>query len=132
MGENIQKILDGFDKLKLLVGNPKYSEREIAGFENTVGCKLPETFKTALRAGYIDKGTFHFIIPRLYEYDNSMVVFGSWNEDIFMFDTKQGNGDYPIYVVVGEKDKKPEKRFNNFYEWFDSVLKSVASTNYPE
>ncbi len=132
MKKDIYKVLEGFRKVNLLKGNPRYTEEEITNFEKSVGYKLPEDYKIVLRAGYIDKGNFHFVTPRRFEYDESMIVFGTWNKDIFMFNTKEGDGDYTVYVTVGEDDKTPEKRFNNFADWFDSVLHSVGPTNYPE
>jgi hypothetical protein len=131
MSKDIQKIIHGFEKVKLLVGNPRYSEHQVSEFERSVGYKLPDDFKTVLRAGYIDKGNFHFLTPHRFEHDETMIVFGSWNDDVFMFDTKEGNGDYPVCVTVGKADKAPEKRFNNFYEWFESVLSAVSGTNFP-
>lgn len=132
MKQDIHKILEGFRRANLLKGNPRYTETQIAEFENNVGYKLPEDYKTALKAGYIDKGNFHFVTPRRFEHDDSMIVFGTWNKDIFMFSTREGHGDYPVYVSVGEEDTNPEKRFNNFVEWFEAVLHAVGPTNNPE
>lgn len=132
MKKDIHKILEGFQKVKLLVGHPKYSDTDIEEFEKNVGCKLPADYIATLKAGYINKGNFHFVIPKRFEHNPEMIVFGTWNKDIFMFNTKEGNGDYPVYITVGDEDKEPEKRFENFAAWLDEVLHSVGPTNYPE
>lgn len=131
MSKNISNLIKKFDKLKRLIGNPKYTERDVAEFEKNVNCKLPPDYRATLLAGYIDKGTFHFLIPKRHEGDKKFVIFGKWHDDIFMFDTSADTEDYPVYVIVGDNDKKPEKRFNNFYSWLESVLSSVSSTNFP-
>jgi hypothetical protein len=128
--KDINTILNGFQKMNLLVGTPRYSDEDIQLFEKNIGIALPEDYKTVMKAGYIDKGNFHFVTPNKYNLDDTLIVFGSWNDDLFMFDTKEGNGNYPVCVTVGSKDKHPEKRFSDFYTWFESVLKANAQTGF--
>jgi len=47
-----------------------------------------------------------------------------------MFDTEAGIKDMPVYVIVKETGH-PEKCFENFYEWLNTVLNSVASAHFP-
>ncbi|MCB1155933.1 MAG: SMI1/KNR4 family protein [Leptospiraceae bacterium] len=128
--KNIEDLIRGFDRLNMHPGTPRYTQREVEEFEKNAGCKLPPDYKKTLLAGYIDKGTFHFLPPKKYDKDSSFVVFGKWHDDIFLFDTSANTEDYPVYVSIG--DDRPEKKFNNFYEWLKAALESVSSTNYPE
>ena len=127
--QNIDTIIEGFDKLNLHFQSPKYSQQDVAEMEKSVNCKLPPDFKKTLLAGYINKGTFHFLPLERYAKDNRYLTFAKWNDDLFLFDTEAKTEDFPVYVIAG--NSAPEKCFDNFYGWFSAVLNGVARANFP-
>ncbi len=128
--KNIDQLIKEFDKLRLHFKTPNYTKKQLEEMEKNLKCKFPPDFKKTLEAGYIDKGTFYFLPPERFENDERFLIFGKWNDNVFMFDTEAGIKDMPVYEVVKATDK-PEKCFENFYEWLNTVLKSVASAHFP-
>lgn len=127
--KNIDKVIEGFEKLNLHFKTPKHTKEQIHEMEKKVGCSLPPDYKKTLLAGYIDKGTFHFLPLAKYEKDERFLVFGKWNDDTFLFDTSAQTNDYPVFVIAGHS--APEKCFDNFHDWLKTVLNAVNRANFP-
>ncbi|MCB1177502.1 MAG: hypothetical protein KDK36_07990 [Leptospiraceae bacterium] len=131
MAKNINDLIAEFDKLKLHPGLPKYSGNDVSEMEKKVECELPPDFKATMEVGYISKGTFHFLPVSRYGKDNKFVIFGKWNENIFMFDTTQNSPNFPIFQIT-PASLTPERCFDDFYDWLKSVLNSVSTMNFPD
>lgn len=129
--KDIEQVIKGFEKLNLHFKTPKHTEEQIHEMEKKIGCSLPPDFRKTLLAGYIDKGTFHFLPLTRYEKDERYLVFGQWNDDTFLFDTKAKVKlkDYPVFVIAGRSE--PEKCFDNFHDWLKTVLNAVNRANFP-
>lgn len=100
---------------------PTFDEQEIAAWEKKLGIPLPDSYKTVLCSGSYDTATFNFTEPRRCNHNPDMIIFASWNDINFAFDTSQNHhGEYPICVECNTMGT--ERRYDDFPSWFNLVF----------
>lgn len=125
-------VIEGFRRVGLYYNTPTFPADQIAAWEKEFGVQFPTSYRETIDYGSYDKNTFHFIEPFRDKKNPAFIIFASWNNDQFAFDTNDRNseGEYPVYILLDGLE--PEKRYRDFPEWFQMVFNMTDRPINPE
>lgn len=128
----IDEIVAHFKKSGRFATPGDYSKHDIAEWENLLGISFPESYREIMTAGSIDKDTFHCFRPYRSNGYPDLLVFGSWNNQLFAFDITKNTEkpDYPVLLL--SPNYEPEEKYGNFLEWIEMVLDMTSRPVNPE
>lgn len=117
----INETIKDFKKSGRFDQSPTHSIDDLKKWEKELGLVFPAPYKKAVSSGSYDKATFHFIKPELHKTYSQFLIFATWNDVQFGFDTQYLETPHtPISVLV--EGFKPENKYSDFTDWFHLVL----------
>lgn len=121
----IANTIKDFKKTGRFDQQPTHSPEEIEKWEKELNISFPETYKKVVTSGSYDKATFHFIKPEFHPKHKQFLVFASWNDVSFAFDTGAVNpANPPIYILMDGMN--PENRYDDFTTWFHLIFELAS------
>ena len=127
--KEIKEIIDELKAAGLYSEAPLMTDAELAAVETEFQLSLPEDYKYVAQAGGYDIANFYFEKPR--QAFPGYLTFARWNDDYFGLDLDAAReGRSHVYVLIN--GSRPEKRFDDFYEWFKHVVQMARRPVNPE
>lgn len=125
MNETVETIIEKFNAAGRFTPVPAVTPEQMRETEKELDFKFPPDYIHVLTTGSFYKANIHFIKPEIAAVDANLVIFAQWNDTQFAFHRGKQNdqGQYPVYVLVGEF---VEKRFDAFKEWFAMVYDTAT------
>ncbi len=87
---SVEKIIAELKATGHFTAEPLFTPDQLKKEENSLGIELPASYKLLLTTFEPEMSNFYFIKPRRDSKDPGLIVFATWDDDEFAFDSARG------------------------------------------